>query len=267
MAGQRENAPHLRRLRSKGSRRSAPRRRAGHSLGPHGPVKDHALLALETFENPSKKFKFQAKHFAFADEAQKAAFAADFKAATGKAFDGGNWELNTIAGEWDALAGLAVGRDPSAWRLQRLKFLNGLQQDNVAGALAAIHSQKIIDGLTRAATPAEFLNVIVDMSRVVNVGWRLNNPWFGFSYKLQYRPFHPDPAVGIGIEEIRKDTLTLKATLELLRDQKDIVLPAGVRYGRRSRVDRILAFGKTASDSGTTSESSWPVRHFSRRSS
>ena len=203
--------------------------KAGGVLIPTAPVKDQVKIGLDLFENPSKKFKFEAKHFVFADEAEKAAFSARFREATGRSFEGEPWLINTVAGEWETLVGLAVEHQPETWGGGRVKFLNGLQQDNVAGALAAVYTDKVLHGLESARTQAEFLDVIVDMSRVINVGWRLNNPWGGFTDKLQYKPFHPDANIGIGISDIRKDTITLKATLELLRDNPEIRLSSRVR--------------------------------------
>ncbi len=209
-------------------------------LNPEVPVTENQKLTVDQFENFKKKYRFRAEHFVFendADGAKKAAFEKAFAEAAGRPFLSG-FEISTVAGEWDVLHPAPGNADAitvsaanrEAWNGKRAGFLAGLQQDNVAGGLAALHNTEVLAKLASAKSSAEHLDALVDMIRIINVGWRLNNPWFGFDYKLQYRPFNPDPALGIGMDEIIKDAITFKATVEtVLANLDDMKMPAKVK--------------------------------------
>ncbi len=212
----------------------------GRVLNPGVPVTEGKKMTLDEFEGPKAKFRLRAEHFVFdgdADGSQKRAFVEAFGTAAGRPFQSG-FEISMLAGEWDVLlpnsknaGAITVGeKNAKAWSEKRAGFLAGLQQDNVASGLAALYNPEVRAKLAAAQTREQYLDALVDMVRIINVGWRLNNPWFGFDYKLQYRAFHPDPNVGIGMGEIIKDAVTFKATVEAILTGLDgLKMPEDVR--------------------------------------
>ena len=201
-------------------------------LTPGTAALDHAVMKDDLFNNFKKKHKWEKKNFATdrLTAPQLQTLKLTFGEAAGRDFDSG-FLINTVGGEWNELQGITV-KDAyaDAWKKGRPGMLYGLQADNVGSNLRALNSRRVLDMLTNAHNKKQMLEAIAEMTRIINVGWRLNNPWYGFGYKLQYRSFHPElEAGGIGIEEIRKDAVTLKATLELIENNQDINLAPDVR--------------------------------------
>lgn len=167
--------------------------------------------------NPRKKFKFTIEdvswHFGPSME-----FRELFEKATGKPFfdNQSNWRINTVAGEWDDLLAIKVGgRGAKAWRETRPEFLFGLQTDNVASVLYGLGQERIVASLG-FGTAGDKMQSLVEMLRIVNAAWRVNNPWGGLNSPLIKTPFALAEDGGIGIDDILKDAVTLKATLETL---------------------------------------------------
>jgi hypothetical protein len=184
-------------------------------------VKDAAgqrsALTAADFESPKKKFKFKAGDFQFESETQRAAFEKRFKEITGK--DLKDAQINTVAGEWDGLAALKPRTQGADWSAKRQAYLYGLQADSVGAIVAAFSGERGEFLLERLGSGSEHdkLRALTDVLRTINVGWRVNNPWGGFSDKLIHKPFDLEENGGIGIDEIHRDAVVLKAILGSMR--------------------------------------------------
>jgi hypothetical protein len=168
-------------------------------------------ISPELLVHPKKKHKFSAADFRFASDEQRAATAAKFAEVTGRSFESG-FVINTVAGDWDALSALSVtGNDE--WPKVRPGYLFGLQADSVGAVLAAFQDLNLMADLSEGAVDDK-LQLLVEILRRVNVGWRVNNPWNGFNSPLLNRPFALAEDGGIGIGDILRDALVLKPILE-----------------------------------------------------
>jgi hypothetical protein len=146
-----------------------------------------------------------------------------------------------MAGEWDELHAIHAEHAPEVWNSARPAFLYGLQADAVAAILGALQARAAIKALAEG-DEAVRVTAIVHLLRRQNVGWRVNNPWNGFTDHLQYKPFALAEEGGIGIDDIVKDSVVNKAVLQVL-DQ----------FARRGKlhIDAQIATGITrAFDSG-----------------
>jgi len=132
---------------------------------------------------------------------------------TGRDFRSG-FKFNTVGGEWADLLAIQVSENP-AWSQQRPPYLFGLQADNVASVLYGLENAALVESLVEG-TSADKLQSLVEMLRIINVAWRVNNPWGGVNSPLIGRPFALADDGGIGIDDIMRDAVTLKATLDLL---------------------------------------------------
>lgn len=170
-------------------------------------------ITLDEWNNPTKKFKIKQNQIDFGkvDKTLKASFDALVGA------DRDTYMINTVAGEWQDL--LAISGDGN-WNAKRPRFLYGLQADSVAGVYASICRPEVWDKLDTAlaeesgqARDAQVMSALVDVLRAVNLSWRVNNPWSGWNSPLQNRPFGLADIGGIGLEDILKDAVVLKAIL------------------------------------------------------
>jgi len=173
--------------------------------------KGKGSINMELFVNPKKKHKFSEADFRFGSEEQRAQVAARFTEITGRAFDG-TFLINTVAGDWDVLSAIAVPSN-AQWAAVRPGALFNLQADSVAAVLSALQDTHLLNGLGQGSVEDK-LQVLVEILRRINVGWRVNNPWNGFNSPLQNRPFDLNEFGGIGIADILRDARTLRPILE-----------------------------------------------------
>ena len=171
-----------------------------------------AMTAKE-FENPKAKFKIKPGDFEFADAERKAAFEAEFRRVTGKDLTASL--VNTVAGEWDALASIKARTNAEDWAARRAAYLYGLQADSVGAIVVALHDPEIL-GRLADSRENERRRALVEIMRRINVSWRINNPWGGFDDRLIQKPFDLEENGGIGLEEILRDGVVLKAVLGVL---------------------------------------------------
>jgi len=168
--------------------------------------------------DPSKKFRLKMDDVVFPMGGPSMEFREAFERATGRPFfdNQSNWVINTVAGEWDDLLEIEVkGEGAAKWSELRPDFLFGLQIANVAAVLYGLKQEKILKSLASGST-GDRLQSLVEMLRKVNAAWRVNNPWGGLNSPLIRTPFALAEDGGIGIDDIMKDAVTLKATLEEL---------------------------------------------------
>jgi len=182
-------------------------------------IKDELLktdMAVHT--NPKKKFRIKMDDVVFPMGGPSMEFREAFERATGKPFfdNQSNWLINTVGGEWNDLLAIKVkGEGAAEWSEKRPEFLFGLQTDNVAAVLYGLSQQHIVASLADG-TAGNKLQSLVEMLRIVNAAWRVNNPWGGLNSPLIKTPFALEGDGGIGIDDIMKDAVTLKAALEEL---------------------------------------------------
>jgi len=170
----------------------------------------HLSTTMAVHTNPRKKFKFDVET-ALIPMGLTPELSTRFERATGKTFFGSKWKVNTVAGEWADLMGIEVPSNPE-WATLRSGFLFGLQADNVASVLYGLEDEKILGSLGEGAV-ADRLQSLVEMLRVVNAAWRINNPWGGLNSPLIATPFALEEDDGIGIDDILKDAVTMQSTL------------------------------------------------------
>lgn len=115
-------------------------------------------------------------------------------------------------------------------------FLFSLQSANVASVLYGLEQEDILASLAGGST-ADRLQALIEMLRVVNAAWRVNNPWGGLNSPLLATPFALEEDGGIGIEDIRKDAVTLRSTLLTLEE---------ARMAGRARLSAAMAGGLQA---------------------
>ncbi|MBU1133620.1 MAG: HEAT repeat domain-containing protein, partial [Candidatus Omnitrophica bacterium] len=171
-------------------------------------------LILGEFENPRKKFKLKVSNFEFSSDEQRIQFSAEFRKITGKNFDE-DVVINTISGEWDVLNNIKVQTNPETWSSIRPEYLYGLQADAVGAVMAALYRNDLVSNLGQGNFKDK-MGALIYILRIINLGWRLNNPWGGFTDRLIHRPFDLEENGGIGIEDIVKDAIVLKTILEVL---------------------------------------------------
>ncbi len=179
---------------------------------------------LSVHTNPGKKFKLEAANFTFPSDGSKTAFAAEFQVATGRSFESG-FTINTVGGEWETLTVIRVGQDGDEaqvrWAAGRSSYLFNLQADNVAAVLYGLSDTTIMKSLGEGSV-ADRLQSLVEMLRIVNVAWRVNNPWGGINSPLIGKAFALAEDDGIGIRDILLDAVTLRAALEVLEEGRKV---------------------------------------------
>jgi len=183
-------------------------------------------VSKETHIDPRKKFKLEADGFNLPEEARATlAFARHFRQVTGRTFESG-FRINTVGGEWDVLSSIQEPRNPD-WEAQRVEYLFKLQTDNVAAVLYGLENQDILNSLSEGST-ADITQSMIEMLRIINVAWRVNNPWGGINSPLIGKPFALEGDGGIGIRDIVRDAVTLRAALEVLeagRIKRELTVP------------------------------------------
>ncbi|MBT3181857.1 MAG: hypothetical protein HN337_05025 [Deltaproteobacteria bacterium] len=196
---------------------------------------------LETHHAPGKKFKLMEGDFVLPDDAEATvAFSRSFEAAAGRAFESG-FMLNTVGGEWKALLGIQVQENPD-WMAERPAYLFKLQTDNVAAVLFGLENEAILKSLGEGSA-ADKAQSLIEMLRIINVAWRVNNPWGGLNSPLIAKPFALEEDGGIGIGDILRDAVTLRSaliTLEAARVKSRVKLPAYMGDGLHSAFSRGL---------------------------
>jgi hypothetical protein len=185
---------------------------------------------LAVHRNPRKKFRVKPSDLRFPDEETGRAFAAHFQKVTGLALAGG-LVINTVGGSWDDLAGIVEPATPE-WSSLRRAFLIGLQLDNVGAVLRCLEKPELLSSLSEGIT-ADRLQSLIEMLRIVNVSWRINNPWGGPNSPLIQKPFALEEDGGIGIDDILKDAVTMNAVLRELN--------AGLAAGTVSLPEEVAA--------------------------
>lgn len=190
---------------------------------------------LDVHTNPKKKFKLNDDSFIASTPEDRQLLANRFYEATGaKMFKsaGFAYYINTVAGEWDDLLTIQVPSNPQ-WAQLRPAFLFGLQADNVASVLFGLEDQPLLDSLAEGSV-ADKLQSLVEWLRNVNFAWRVNNPWDGINSPLLGAAFALEEDGGIGIGDIVKDAVTLKSTLDELKEALEegrVILPPAMKAG------------------------------------
>ena len=165
-----------------------------------------------------------------------------FEAATGRSFEGA--EINTIAGSWDALSAIRPHTAIKDWTTRRAAFLYGLQAESVGAIVSAFSGPKgrvLLERLSKGSDQ-EKLEVLTEVLRKINVGWRLNNPWNGFGDRLLHDPFDLEEKGGIGFYDISLDAAVLKSVLGAMRaHETTLKLPGGGEDALKRAFDAGLA--------------------------
>ncbi len=180
---------------------------------------------LKTHQKPGAKFKLKEGEFSLPEDAEgTVAFSRRFEAVARRAFESG-FMINTVGGEWKKLLGIEVPENP-AWAAERPAFLFKLQTDNVAAVLFGLENEVILQSLGKGST-ADKVQSLIEMLRIINVAWRVNNPWGGLNSPLIGKPFALEEDGGIGIGDILRDAVTLRSalmTLEAARVKSRVTL-------------------------------------------
>ncbi len=196
-------------------------------------------ITLDVHKNPKKKYRLKADEFQFASEEQRTAFESKFKVITGRDFNSG-FVINTVCGEWDVLSDIQESGNPD-WSSVRPSFLFGLQADSVAAILKGLENPTLLQSLSEGSIDERFQSAL-EIMRMVNVAWRVNNPWGGINSPLLGKPFALKEDGGIGIEDIQKDGRTLVGvltTLERARKEGRVTLDSPIADGLRLIFERL----------------------------
>jgi hypothetical protein len=182
----------------------------------HGVItQDGKDLTLDEFLNSEKKFKIKPADFNW-EKIISLSLRSDMQRRLSLFVNGkSSFVINTVAGDWHVLNSIK-GFDIPVYQGRpgktRQAYLSGLQDDSVSAVLAALSNKKILNRLQEQGLGAA---TIVEILRYINVGWRINNPWYGIEAPLLGKPYTIG-SDGIGIDEIQKDGVVLKAILEKL---------------------------------------------------
>jgi len=220
-----------------------------------GALRDNSgkQITLNELDNPQKKYRLTGYNFdaeAFGSQDEWRDYLSRLQKATSSDLRGGK-QINTVAADWQVLNSISDSAGSKKWRTERPQFLYQLQADMVGGVLRAVSDPTHIEILKQGTKDRKNVEqALVDILRLINVGWRLNNPWNWKDFfkvdSLLSRPFDLSDRGGVGLGFIIKDALILKAVLEVLNRRLDEVqmdpqIKRDIRQAFNNGLEAILA--------------------------